>query len=242
LNEDRFEDRHIIKAGTNYVSAVNAIIISAGVGYAQVTPSNYSLTADCEFEGGTTKLAAINTLLAEINYTDLYADEYGMLRAAPYILPFDAEVDYIYRTDDQSVILEEALDEFDLFSIPNKWVVFASNPDTSPMSSVYINDKLTSVTSTVNRGRTITQYVQLNNVASQATLDNYARRLAYESGSVYDTMYFRTAAMPYHGYLTNLFIDHKIFGIAAKFQEESWSMALDAAEPMKHVVKRVIFV
>jgi len=241
LADDRFDDRYVVKAGINYVSAVNAILIGAGIRYAQVAACADTLQVDCEFEGGTRKLAAVNTLLADINYTDLWADENGMLRAAPYELPFEAESEYSYRCDGRSVVLEDASDDFDLFGVPNKWVVVATNPDAESMMSVYVNDSLTSATSTVRRGRTITQFERINSIASQAALDNYARRMAYESSTVYDTINFRTAAMPHHSYLSNLFFDYPAFGIAAKFQEVSWSLSLNTGEPMRHEARRIIY-
>ena len=240
LEKDRFLDRYVIQAGTNYISAINAILISADVGYALITANSGELSTAREFEGGTSKLAAINTLFSEINYTDIWADENGRLRASPYILPYYADSEYSYRSDETSIMLPEPVNEFDLFDVPNKWVVSASSPDAEPLMSIFVNDRLTSLTSTINRGRTISQYHTVNNIVDQATLDNYARRLAYEDSAVFDVMRFETAVMPHHSYHSNLFLEHNAFDMASRFQEVSWSMPLDAMQAMRHEARRVI--
>ena len=241
LEEDKFTDRHVVPSGTNYISAINAMLIGAGITFAEIAPLNSTLPNDREFEGGTSRLTAVNTLLSEINYTSIWADEDGLLRASPFIMPFDQEIEYVYRSDRKSIITADAVNELDLFSVPNSWVVVASNPDLPPMRSTYINDRITSKTSTVNRKRTISRYAQVNNIADQAALDNYARRMAYDDSVVYDVMRFETAIMPHHSFASNLYLDYAPLNISSKYQEYMWSMPLQPGGRMTHEARRVIF-
>ena len=241
LKEDRFTDRYKIDVGTKYTEAITTILNGAGIWKINITAHTGTLSTDKEFEIGTTKLQAVNQLLAEINYTSVWVDENGYFTAKPYQLPVNREVEYEYRDDDLSIIHPGANEELDLFSVPNQWVRYVSNPDkTVTLRSVYTNELSTSPTSTANRGRTIVDIAAVDDIYDQTTLDEYTQRKAYEASQVYGRFDFSTALMPHHSFLDCLFVEHTAYGISYKYIETGWSMDLQAGGRQVHSCRRVI--
>ena len=241
LKEDKFTDRYIIPAGTKYVEAVADILYGVGIWKVNILDHPGVLSVDREFEIGTAKLTAINELLAAINYTSIWVDENGFLTSKPYQLPSDREAEYEYRTDDISIIHPGATEELDLFSVPNKWVRYVSNPDVGVvLRSEYTNDLSVSPTSTVRRGRVITDAEAVDDIADQETLDAYVRRIAYQASQVYGHLEFSTAVMPHHSFYDCLYIEHKGLGVSSKYMESSWELPLQADGAMTHSCRKVI--
>lgn len=241
LLEDKFDTRYRILKDTNYITAITQIIGSAGIWKINIPFIDAKIKTDREFEIGTSKLEAVNYLLQEINYTSIWVDELGNFTANPYILPNDRIVEYSYKNDDMSIILPDtSVEEIDLFSVPNKWVVVATNPETPPMVSRYTNDNGGSPTSTVSRRRTIVDFREVDDIASQSILDDYVRRIAYEASNVYGKFIFDTAIMPHHSYMDALYCEHTDLGIANKYIETSWEMDLKAGGKQRHSARRVI--
>lgn len=241
LLEDKFDTRYRVVAGTNYVTAITQIIGSAGVWKIYIPNIEAVIKTDREFEIGTSKLEAVNYLLQEINYTSIWVDELGNFTSNPYILPTDRVVEYTYKNDEMSIIVPDtSIEEMDLFSVANKWVVVATNPETEALVSRYENDNGASPTSTVNRRRMIVDYREVDDIANQAILDDYVRRIAYEASNVYGKFIFDTALMPHHSYMDALFCEHSDLGVKNKYIETSWEMDLKAGGKMSHNCRRVI--
>jgi len=240
LKEDKFTTRYRIIKTTLYTAAIETILESAGLWKINITASSLALSADKEFDPGTTKLEAINILLIEINYNPITFDENGYAVASPYQEPSLQEADYEYRTNEMSVILPGSIDELDLFAVPNVWTRIASNPEKVSLIGTYTNSLSTSPTSTINRGRSIVDYDTIDDIADQTTLDAYVKRIAFEASQVYGRFVFNTAVMPHHGYLDTLFCEHSALGIASKYTEMSWRLDLSAGGKMQHEARRII--
>lgn len=240
LLDDKFDTRYIITAGTNYIDAIKAILNSAGIYKINITSTVSTTRIDKEYEIGTSKLEVINELLKEINYTSLWVDENGYYTAKPYGLPYQQTPEYTYKDDDISIMYPEVEEELDLFNVPNKWVVVASNPNSVPLTSVYTNTNPNSITSTVNRGRTIVDFRQIDDIASQSDLDNYTQRIAYNASQVYGHITFKTAIMPFHSFSDILQIKYSPLNILDKYQETSWTIPLETGAQMEHVARRVV--
>lgn len=240
LKEDKFDNRYRIPAGTKYTKAITDILSGAGIWKVNIEDNPGIISVDKEFEIGTSKLEAINSMLTEINYTSLWIDENNYSIAKPYVLPSSREVEYIYKNNELSVIHNGAMEELDLFNVPNKWVRYLSTPEKTTIRSVYVNDLSASKTSTINRGRTIVDVDKVDDILDQATLDDYVKRLAYESSNVYGKFVFETALMPHHGYMDVLFLEHSELNISAKYTETAWNMNLSIGGRMVHDTRRVI--
>lgn len=241
LLEDKFTSRYYLPAGTEYTAAVKRIVNSAGLLNLTIPVSTAVLVRDREYQPGTSKLDAINELLSECNYTSLWVDAAGRLRAAPYVQPSLRQPDISYLDDGQSCIIADSEgEELDLFNIPNVFVVTSSSPDGGELSATYINDDSLSPTSTVKRHRQIVDYREISDIAGIDELDAYVKRIAYAASSAYSTVSFDTPLIPIHGYATTLYIVSQKLDIQGKYTETEWSMDLKAGGRMTHKARRAI--
>ena len=245
LEQDRFTERYSIKAGTKYVSAVIDILKTAGIKKYNIEDSDKTLANDLEFEPGTAKIIAINELLEAINFTPLWVDEWGYFTSRGYIAPSRKGNDYQYLDDEISVIEQGMTEELDLFSVPNKWLVTYENVDGEDnekifLQSVYENNSEESPTSTVNLGRVIVDYRQINEIADQEALDEYTQRIAFEASQIYEKIKFTTAIMPFHSYMDIIYIRNKALGLDGQYSETSWRIPLEVGGRMEHEGRKVV--
>lgn len=240
LKDDKFADRYTITAGTNYRKAVIDILNSAGITKHNIDQTDKVLATDIDFEPGKEKLFAINQLLRDINYTPIYVDVYGYYTSATYRSPSIRSAEYTYKDDSLSVTYAGMQEELDLFNVPNKWVVVMSNPERAPLVSSYTNDNPNSPTSTVNRGRTIVDYREIDNIADQQALDAYVQRIAFEASQIYGKVTFETAIMPMHGYADILELDYSPLNLKGKYAETNWTIPLQSGARMRHEVRKVV--
>ena len=245
LDEDRFTERYTIKAGTRYDMAVINILKGAGIKKYNIETSDKTLPNDLEYEPGTSKIEVVNELLESINYTPIWVDEWGYFTSLRYIPPSDRAVDYEYIDDELSVTENGMSEEFDLYSVPNKWLVIFENYDgggeeSISLRSVYTNDSFESPTSTVNRGRVIVDYRTVSDIADQGALNEYTLRIANEASQVYGRIKFNTAIMPFHSYMDIIRIRNKTLDIDDKFTETGWTIPLETGGKMSHEGRRVV--
>src|SRR3546814_18126340 len=90
----------------------------------------------------------------------------------------------------------EVMQELDLFTIPNRWILTVADPDRDTIVVDFTNADPASPTSTVRRGRTITEFLQEQDASDEATLIEKAARQAFESSQVYEAIEFDTGLMP----------------------------------------------
>ena len=239
LNDDRFDTRYTVPAGTSYTAAVANIVLSAGINMVNIAPSQLETVTALEFPIGTSKLAACNELLAAINYYPLYADSFGFVRSKAYELPDGRSIDAFYATDKASIIQPGAQEELDIFGAPNKIVRYLENAERQFMISSVTNDDPNSKLSTVSRGRVITDIASVSDIANQGSLDAYVARVMAES-KVYQKIVFETLNMPNHEYNDCLYIEDKELDIAGKYTEISWEMDLWTGGRMKHQCRKAV--
>lgn len=240
LDDDKFIDRYVITAGTNYRDAISDIIQSAGDTKINIEQTDKTLDKDREFEPGTSKLDAINALLALINYDSLYVDVHGYFCSRSYQSPTQRAAEYTYTDNALSVTLPGVEEEFPINDVPNQFIAVRSNSEDEPLYSSYTNDNPDSPVSTVNRGRTITRKDEVEDIADQEALDGYVQRIADEATRLYGKVSFETGPMPFHDHDDILQFDYSRLGISRKYIETSWTLPLEAGATMKHEVRRVI--
>lgn len=207
-----------------------------------LTESAATMPAAREWEPGTSKLKIVNDLLRDINYGSLYFDEEGVAQVAPYRSPADRAAEWTYADDDDSLIIPRVDQTLDLFTVPNKWVLVVSEPDRDALTGTYTNDDPGSPTSTVRRGRTITDFRQEQTAPDQATLDELAARLAFTASQVYEVLEFSTGINPLHSNNDVYAIEFGSLAINEKYAEHEWSMDLEAGAEMRHKARRVVTV
>ena len=242
IDEDRFTTRHYIPSGTLYTDAVETILRSAGITTIAIQSSSDALTASREFKVGTSKLEAVNELLQAINYTSVWVDANGYFKSEPYVSPADRSPEYHYVDDELSIMYNGMEEELDLFEVANSWVLVESNPEKTPKVAVRINDDPESPVSTVNLGRTIVDFREIQDVSSQASLDSLADRIKTEASQVFGKLKFKTALVPFHEYMDVIRVRYTPLGIDTTFSETSWSMTLEAGGSMEHEARKVVII
>lgn len=219
-----------VKFGYNFPS--NSVNITPGTDY---------MMRPLQFQAGESWLTVINTLLEFVGYTAIYADGNGVLRAEPYQRPADKPTSHTYIDDELSVIYKEAEEEFDIHDVPNVFVVTQqANSEGERMYSRIFNTNEGSLTSTVNVGRYIVDYREVDQVANQGMLDSYCARIAAEASQAYGKVIFRTALMPSHEYMQNIRLRYQNMRIDDVYTETDWTMDLKVGGQMEHRVRKVV--
>jgi hypothetical protein len=237
--DDLVTDRYTVAAGTAYTAAVSTLLGSIAK---NVAASSSTLPVAKEWDPGTSKLKIINELLGAINYQSLSFDEDGVAIVRAYTAPSVRASEYTYADNSRSVMLPEVEQTFDLFSVPNRWVLVVSDPDRAALSSTYTNTDPSSPTSTVRRQRTIVDFRTEQDAADQTALDAKAARLAFEASQVFEAIDFETGLMPIHSGNDVYAITYSTLAVNAKYSEQSWSMPLKAGATMRHRARRVVTV
>jgi hypothetical protein len=241
--DDIYADRLYLSAGLPVTGVVRDIIQSVPVPPAvRTSPSPSTLPAAKEWEPGTSKLRVINDLLGMINYESLSFDEDGAAVIRPYRSPQERAEEYVYADDQASLVVPELTQRLDLWSIPNRWVLVVSEPDQPPLVAAYVNANPASPTSTVRRGRVITDFRTEQEAVDQFTLQQKAARLAFEASQVYESIPFSTGLMPLHSGNDVYRLRLARLAVDAKYAETSWKMPLKAGARMEHEARRVITV
>ncbi len=239
LADDKFTSRYRVAANTAYVAAISDILTSAGITDARITASAKETAADLEFNMGTSKLEAVNSLLQAINYNNIYANASGKLVAEPYIEPISRSVDCSYVTDKKSITMPNAEEELDVFNAPNKIVRYLETADRSVLISEVTNTDPYSKLSTVSRGRTIVDIAAVNDIADQATLDAYTLRIATEK-KIYQKVIFRSAVMPNHESNDCIYVINKDLDVAGKYVETAWNIEMVCGGAMTHSCRKAV--
>ncbi|MBK8246309.1 MAG: hypothetical protein IPK85_02700 [Gemmatimonadetes bacterium] len=241
LQDDTLADRYFVNNNYPYTDAINEILAETpGIPQSSISPSTATTPAALEWEPGTSKYQVISDMLSAINYGSLWFDGEGVARATPYVSPRLRAAEFEYRTDDVSVILPDAAQSLDLYSLPNRWVLIVSNSDQPALRAEIRNTDPASPTSIPNRGRIITRVITDSNAPSQAMLNAIAERYRDESGQVYETIDFKTGLMPFHENGDMYDFEYAGFVGFGRFMETKWSFDLQQGAEMSHEARRAI--
>ena len=230
-----------LNAGTNYVQQVQSMLVECGIGAALVTPTSESLREDREdWEIGTDYLTIINQLLSEINYNNLWFNANGMAMIQPKA---ELTASGIVRTYDSknvnSLMLRNSNVSIDIFNTPNVFHVVCSNPDDdSVMVATAVNESHTSPFSVLRRGRRIVELVRVDNIASQAALEDYASLMAMKSAMASEVITINTGLMPGVGINEPVALIHE--DAEGLCYETGWRMELAAGGSMVHTLEKAV--
>lgn len=237
LADDKPPTRYSLSVGTVVTTAVSDLLGSIPK---SIAASTKTLPADKEWDPGTSKLSIINNLLGTINYNSLSFDEDGVALVAPYTSPVERAPGYTYAVDDRSLLYPQVTQDLDVFSVPNQWTLVVSNPDQAPLVATVTNSDPASITSTVRRGRTITDHRVEEEATDLDALTARVQRLAFESSQVFETVTFTTGLNPLHSGNDIVQLDYPALAISAQYAEQSWRVELKAGAAMDHKLRRVV--
>jgi len=242
LEEDCITEPLYFAQGTTYLSAIQSILVSAGIEVVFVQDfSNLALPAERIFEIGLNKRSIINTLLSEINFNSIYCNADGVFIISKYVEPSAASVSGRYLANEMSIIGRDTESSIDYYKAPNVFIAICDNPDLNESYvSVRVNDNPASPFSTIQRGRRITsELYRPDAIASQEALDAYIRRIAFEvTNERYEQLIFETGLNPLHERAEVLELSHP--DATGIFVESGWTIPLDHEGMMRHEVRRLL--
>ena len=192
------------------------------------------------FKMGETWLSALNSLLNAAGYTPLFCNSNGVLTSIPFV-PFQQRpVDHYFRDDEMSIIFTEASEEMDTFEIANTFVAYQPvGTEGVELIARYTNNNQGHPSSVATQGRYITDYREVDSMESQAEIDRYIYRIAYEASQVYGQINFATALNPGHSESDTVYLRYQDLGIDGTFTETAWSMSLTDDPHMTHRLRRI---
>lgn len=244
LSQSRTETRLQFPRLTNYLAAVDSLLIAAGISLRQIIPTSAVLqTAREDWDIGTSRLDIVNQLLSEINYTNLWFDGTGWARSSPMVTPSAVNSQHTYGGPGREMrkIRRSATRETDSFGVANVYVVICGNPDYPlPMQAVSVNDSPLSALSTLQLGKRVVEVVKVDNIASAAALQTYADNLRMQSIMRGQVVEFESPLYPDHGCRDVITLNHPEYG--GIWQERGWTMTLGVDGTMTHRVERVTLV
>ena len=237
LKQSKIETRAYFAAGTLYTDALYTLLVDGGITKRNIAASALTFATDREdWEVGTDRLTIINALLAEMSYNSAYVDNNGIVQLTPAVEASPANVDITYFADRYSIIGADYTMSSDRHGKPNVFMAMCSNPDLAEsLTSVVENDTEDNPYSTVYRPRVLS-VVKVDNIASQAALDDYVYSLLIKSLLSDETVSFETMLNPEHTCNDILALGNgELSGV---FAETGWTMTLDYTARMTHTARR----
>lgn len=186
-----------VAAGANIIATVRGLLTSAGHTNLRFTDSTATLRLGQTWEPGTKLLTIINDLLDSAGYWSLSADATGAFVAAPYVRPAARAPRYEMWDDERGIYADDFTRDQDVYSIPNRVVLLSqAAADTEPLVGVAENNDPSSPFSILARGQVIPYQETGLAAASQAVIDELARKTLIEKSSVSATLAIRHAPLP----------------------------------------------
>lgn len=241
LQRLKIETRIYYAKGTSYTAVLEDLLIDAGIVDYDIETSALTLATDREdWDIGTPYLTIINQLLSEMSYNSAYMDNAGKIVLSKYAAPSLSNIDFTYRADQYSIIGPDYSRSNDFHSKANVFKIICSNPDLDePLTATSENDDANSPFSTVNIGRVL-NVSYIDNIASQAALQDKADELRLKSMLSTEEVTFHTAINPEHSVFDTVALDNG--DLTGLFAETSWTMPLSAASMMTHTARRALYV
>lgn len=227
--------------GLNYLNVVVSLLTDAGITSVAKVNTAHTLVEDREdWNIGTSNLAIVNELLAEINYKQLWFDQDGAARLEPAAQAKAENIQHIFDDANvKSLMIPGIRKSTDIYAAPNVFLCVCSNADKSgPMSAIAENTNPQSPLSIARRKRRITQVVNVNNIASQAELEVYANRMVTSSMLRGETISVETCLLP--GFGVNDVVGIQYGDYMAICVEKAWTMTMGIGGTMQHTLERVI--
>ena len=241
VRDHRTEYTLYFPAGTKYIDAVGSILAESGITLISATACDEVLAEDrADWDIGTSSLDIVNQLLAEINYEELWFDQDGVAILEPKATPTANNIDHVLdESIVESMMLPGLSTATDVYEQPNVFVCVCSNADKSTaMRAVAENTNPQSPLSIARRGRRITSFVTVDNIATQAELQLYADRMVTDSLLKGETFGLSTCLLP--GYGVGDIVVLRYGDIYSLCKERRWTMELRPGGLMSHTLERVV--
>ena len=215
------------RVGDDVSEVVDALLDAANVTRRIVERSGVILAEPVAYPVGTTYSSALSGLCDLAGFLPPYFDRDGVLRVRNYP-EGDLAPDAVY--DGTSIIAESRVEDSDLFTAPNVWIVVGSGATNGSVVSVREVGGGSPNSVGARGGRRIAQVVREQGVSSRAQADRIAASLAELSSQSFRTIEFATAPNPMHDGFAVVEVNN------VTMFETSWTMGLDTGNEMTHTV------
>lgn len=229
-------------AGTPYVTAIEQLLAQAGITTVLATPSTATLAeAREDWELGTSYLDIVNALLSEINYNPMWFNQSGVAVLEPKSVPTAENIEHtLDALDVDSLIIPQLSRQTDIYQAPNVFVAYCANPDKSGIWTARAeNRNPQSPLSVARRGRQIMSVERVDNIASQAALQDYVDQKRNDSMISGETIGITTALLPGFGVADVVALHYG--DINAICIDKAWTMTLTVGGTMSHTLERVVY-
>lgn len=237
-------------AETSYTNIIKSLLAGAGISTALVTPCASVLAEDREWDIGVSYLTVINELLGEIAYNPLRFSPEGYAIAEPASTPTPDAIRHRVSDEPDDItagaaqidrMLPQISRETDVYSRPNVFVAYCSNPEKTEYNMVASaeNNNPQSPLSIPRRGRRIVQVTRLDNIADQDALQAYVDRERNASLIGGETIQIVTALQP--GYSVGDIVALRYKDLDALCVLKACSMELRAGGSMSMSLEKVVY-
>jgi len=193
------------------------------------------------YDMGTPWLTIINDLLTSSGLEGLWFDSNGVATSRLYQTANTAPTKFTYKADQTSIIFTDIEETIDTFETANVFVI-AQQADEYGFQLVgkYTNDNQGSPSSTVEQGRYIVDYREVDFIESRAEMDSYVSRVAFNASQVYSQIRVDTALDPSHENLDKIRLDYQQSRVVGDFTETAWVMHFNDKPYMEHRLRRIV--
>lgn len=243
LVDKKFERTWSIAKNTGYNEAINGLLLEAGINLREtnIETTSKTLEVTVSYNAGVSVMTAVNDLLKRINYVPIYVDAKGFFISHAYREPDREMPVFTFADDEFSILYDGTEEERDFFRVPNRFVLVHTHPEKNTVwRASLLNDDPESPTSTVNVGREITYYQEVQEVESQAELIKMVYRLAREKSQVNGIMSIETALVPNFEVFDILSIRNSYLDVDGNYFLESYTMDLKIGGSMKIKAQKVV--
>lgn len=236
LKQAALTERKYFAAGTDYMTILGSMLTDCGLSKIIEDPTDAQITIDHEYAIGTPYLDIINELLDEINYSHIYAGQSGYIFLTQNATK--SRADHVYD-DNNSTIVDGIKTDTDIYSLPNVVVGFVSSPDIpTVMKYKRVNDNPKSVISTVRRGYSVVEALELDDCPDLATLQLAVDNKFLQSTQATEKAQITTMPDGNHPYGSYISLGQN--GTNTLFREVGWS--IEFGGKMTHNLERKAFV
>lgn len=239
LLQDGPDDAYFVAAGTTYLTAIQNVLTTSGVGATvqldgtkQTTVLDQPMVWMITVNTATSWLRIINDLLGAIDYRNLWADQDGIFRSSPFIAPAIRAVEWVFNSanDKTNIVGPDRTLSSDVWAARNSWKFVRKQMTTKPIvgNGIYIvTNPSTGRTSIAALGRTVRAPVQWLDAADQASLVSQGDRMVAENQAISRIFSMTTGPFPIAGHFD--VVELRDEGEVDKCQVTSWSVPLDGS-------------
>ena len=196
---------------------------------------------DHAWETGTTRYAVVATLLAEINYRDIYFDGSGVAVAEPWAPASINTRTHRYGPAETTLLRIPMSVQADTFDAANVFVDIVSSADLdAELRAVAENVNPTSPLSIMRRGRRIVSVETVEGIASQTALETHVKNrmlLSMMGAASYTFTTCGDVERP-HGLNDSILMMRDGIGL---LEEQEWTLDCVPGGQMTHTAKKVYY-